>query len=381
MKPGYEQLTPTRRAGPGVQPTDLPAGFLDLLALLMRNPSVVGSEHSFFRVLQRELEERGAQVTWYEGLLVAQGSQPDSLLLSAHIDRHGLICTGPNEFQYAAFVAGARSDLLGNSVGEQLMKKIVDRFGAEYVYAYEPWSGAYCGRGMINRAYICEYRNNLIFEVNGLEHLVAGTPVAFADALKVTEEALVGQLDNVLTTAALVYLFELGFKGTVFFTSQEEAGKSWRYLLEWFRRFGNNTNQLIVVDTSPYPDFQSAAQQHLVLRNKDANASFNPNLTQELLSLCNNRGICFQMKDAYVEALNVQLRAAGEDPRSLGSTEMGRIISASNGLVDGTTLQIPTSGYHTMSESAPISSVKHFIEILSDLADLRTSHEAGSISV
>jgi len=381
MKPGYEQLTPTRRAAPGAQPTDLPAGFLDLLALLMRNPSVVGSEHSFFRVLQRELEERGAQVTWYEGLLVAQGNQPDSLLLSAHIDRHGLICTGPNEFQYAAFVAGARSDLLGNSVGEQLMKKIVDRFGAEYVYAYEPWSGAYCGRGMINRAYICEYRNNLIFEVNGLEHLVAGTPVAFADALKVTEEALVGQLDNVLTTAALVYLFELGFKGTVFFTSQEEAGKSWRYLLEWFRRFGNNTNQLIVVDTSPYPDFQSAAQQHLVLRNKDANASFNPNLTQELLSLCNNRGICFQMKDAYVEALNVQLRAAGEDPRSLGSTEMGRIISASNGLVDGTTLQIPTSGYHTMSESAPISSVKHFIEILSDLADLRTSHEAGSISV
>ena len=374
-------MTPARRAGPGAQPTDLPAGFLDLLALLMRNPSVVGSEHSFFRVLQRELEERGAQVTWYEGLLVAQGSQPDSLLLSAHIDRHGLICTGPNEFQYAAFVAGARSDLLGNSVGEQLMKKIVDRFGAEYVYAYEPWSGAYCGRGMINRAYICEYRNNLIFEVNGLEHLVAGTPVAFADALKVTEEALVGQLDNVLTTAALVYLFELGFKGTVFFTSQEEAGKSWRYLLEWFRRFGNNTNQLIVVDTSPYPDFQSAAQQHLVLRNKDANASFNPNLTQELLSLCNNRGICFQMKDAYVEALNVQLRAAGEDPRSLGSTEMGRIISASNGLVDGTTLQIPTSGYHTMSESAPISSVKSFIEILSDLADLRTSHPAGSISV
>jgi hypothetical protein len=303
------------------------------------------------------------------------------LLLSAHIDRHGLICTGPNEFQYAAFVAGARSDLLGNSVGEQLMRKIVDRFGAEFVYAYEPWSGAYCGRGVINRAYICEYRNNLIFEVKGLEHLVAGTPVAFSDALKITDEALVGQLDNVLTTAALVYLFELGFKGTVFFTSQEEAGKSWRYLLEWFRRFGNNTNQLIVVDTSPYPDFQSAAQQHLVLRNKDANASFNPNLTQELLSLWNNRGICFQMKDAYVEALNVQLRAAGEDPRSLGSTEMGRIISASNGLVDGTTLQIPTSGYHTMSESAPISSVKHFIEILSDLADLRTSHEAGSISV
>ena len=382
MKSHHKQTKPRNSSSkPRAQAAQLPEGFVDLLALLMRNPSVVGSEHSFFRVLQRELEERGARVTWYEGLLVAQGDTPDSLLLSAHVDRHGLVCTGPNEFQYAAFVAGARSDLLGNSVGEQLMKKIVNRFGAEYVYAYEPWSGAYCGRGVITRAYICEYRNNLIFEVKGLEHLVAGTPVAFADALKVTDEALVGQLDNVLTTAALVYLFGLGFKGTVFFTSQEEAGKSWRYLLEWFRRFGNTTNQLIVVDTSPYPDFEAAAQQQLVLRNKDANASFNPQLTQKLLHLCDNRGVRFQMKDAYVEAMNVLLRAAGEDPRSIGSTEMGRIISASHGLVDGTTLQIPTSGYHTMSESAPIASVKAFIDILSDLADLQSSQRQQSITI
>lgn len=381
MKTDRQHPAPQPPGGPRARAAGLPVGFLELLARLMRNPSVVGAEHSFFRVLQRELEERGVQVTWYEGLLVAHGRQPDSLMFSAHVDRHGLICTGPNEFQYAAFVAGARSDLLGNSVGEQLMKKIVDRFGAEYVYAYEPWSGAYCGRGEITSAYICEYRNNLIFEVKGLEHLVAGTPVAFADALKVTSHALVGQLDNVLTTAALVYLFELGFEGTVFFTSQEEAGKSWRYLLEWFRRFGEDSNRLIVVDTSPYPDFAAASQQQLVLRNKDANAPFNAGMTRQLVELCERRGIRYQMKDTYVETLNVSLRAAGEDPRSLGSTEMGRIISASQGLVDGTTLQIPTSGYHTMSESAPLSSVKAFLDILADLAGLHRARPHGPIRV
>jgi hypothetical protein len=100
-----------------------------------------------------------------------------------------------------------------------------------------------------------------------------------------------------------------------------------------------------------------------------------------LLNLCDNRGICFQMKDAYVEAMNVQLRAAGEDTRSIGSTEMGRIISASHGLVDGTTLQIPTSGYHTMSESAPISSVKAFIDVLMDLADLHSTNVQQSIPI
>ncbi|MCG8613503.1 MAG: hypothetical protein MI864_23575 [Pseudomonadales bacterium] len=354
-------------------PVRLPGAFLDLLAALVRSPSVVGAEHSFYRVLQRELEERGAKVTWYEGVLVAQGNRPHSLHLSAHIDRHGLICTGPNEFQYAAFVSGARSDLLGNSVSEQLMKKIVDRFASETVYAYEPWSGAYRGRGTINRAYICEFRNNLIFELNGMEHLVAGTPVAFSDKLKVTDEALIGQLDNVLTAAALVFLFELGFSGTAFFTAQEEAGKSWRYLLEWFRRFGGSTNQLIVVDTSPYPTFEVASEQKLVLRHKDANAAFNEALTEKLHQVCVHKNISVQFKDEYVEAQNAQLLARGEEPTSLGSTEMGRIISASNGLVDGTTLQIPSSGYHTMAESAPLASVAAFLEVLTDLAGI--SHQ------
>jgi putative aminopeptidase FrvX len=351
-------------------PARLPDGFVSLLSALIRSPSVVGAEHSFFRVLQRELEERGARVTWYEGVMVAQGNEPERVMFSSHIDRHGLICTGPNEFQYAAFVAGARSDLLGNSVSEQLMKKIVNRFESEAVYAYEPWSGAYRGKGVIDRAYICEYRNNLIFEVEGLDHLVAGTPVAFRDSLKMTDKALVGQLDNVITAAALVYLFELGFQGTAFFTAQEEAGKSWRYLLEWFRRFGHSTNQLIVVDTSPYPDFETASQQTLVLRNKDANAVFNVELTAKLVDACARNGYSYQFKDRYVEAQNEQARARGDEPSSIGSTEMGRIISASNGVVDGTTLQIPTSGYHTMAESAPISAVNSFINVLADISGL-----------
>jgi hypothetical protein len=344
------------------------APLVDLLKLLIRNPSVVGAEHSFFRVLQRELEERGADVTWYEGLLVARGTSPDAPMFSAHIDRHGLICTGPNEFQYAAFVAGSRSDLLGNSVSEELMLTIADRFGGVPVYAYEPWSGAYRGAGTINRATICENRHNLIFELMGLEHLVAGTPVAFRDNLRIERGDFIGQLDNVLATAVLVYLFELGFQGTAFFTAQEEAGRSWRYLLEWFRRFGGATNQLIVLDTSPYPTREEAAEQQIVLRRRDANAMFNAPLAARLESLCRARGVICSYKDDYIARQNERLVAAGLKPRSLGSTEMGRIIAASNGLVDGTTLQIPTTGYHTMNEAAAIGACEAFITLLADIA-------------
>lgn len=338
--------------------------FIDLLKNLVRQPSVVGAEHSFFRVLERELEERGAQVTWYEGLLVAQGNDPFGAMFSAHIDRHGLVCTGPREYQYAAFVSANRTDLLNNSVSESLMTKVTGRFQSTPVYAYDPWSGAYNGNGVITNSYICEYRNNLIFEIDGLDHVVAGTPIAFKDRLIINNDRLEAQLDNVISAAALVHLFSLGFQGTAFFTAQEEAGKSWRYLLEWFRRFGGSTNRLFVVDTSPFPDVVSASQQLLVLRAKDANARFNDTSTAAIEALCRAQGYSYLHKDRYVEALNEQAAIAGEPKMSLGSTEMGRVVAASNGLVDGTTLQIPTTGYHTLQESASIASVDAFIQVM-----------------
>ena len=344
--------------------------FVDLLKAIIRQPSVVGAEHSFFRVLQRELEERGAKVTWYEGLLVAQGNDPRESMLSAHIDRHGLVCTGPNEFQYAAFVTNSRSDLLGNSVSEQLMTKIADRFASVPVMAYEPWSGAYRGTGVIRNSWICEYRNNLIFEVEGLDHLVAGTPVAFADRLRVENDRFVGQLDNVLTAALLVHLYSLGYQGTAFFTAQEESGSSWRFLLEWFRRFGGSTNRLIVVDTSPYPDLEAASAQQVVLRRRDANAEFNADTTNLLAAACTDHGIAFSYKDEFIEARNRQAAAAGMPLSSLGSTEMGRITAASAGLVHGTTLQIPTIGYHTMEESAAIDACEAFLTALASVGGI-----------
>jgi len=70
-----------------------------------------------------------------------------------------------------------------------------------------------------------------------------------------------------------------------------------------------------------------------------------------------------------MEQENDRLLARGERPHSIGSTELGRIIAASNGLVDGTTIQVPTTDYHTMDESASWESIDAFINLLSSLAD------------
>ncbi|WP_319380281.1 peptidase M42 [Thiomicrorhabdus sp.] len=354
--------------------------FIDLLKSLIRQPSVVGAEHAFFRVLQRELEERGAKVTWYEGLLVAQGNEPHSSMFSSHIDRHGLICTGPNEFQFAAFIAGQMSDLLGKSVSDELMLTLMNRFDNTPVIAYEPWSGAYRGAGTINNAYICEFRNNLIFEVAGLKHLVAGTPVGFLDKLKIDHGLISGQLDNVLTAALLVHLFSLGYQGTAFFTAEEESGGSWRYLLEWFRRFGGSTNELYVLDTSPYRNREEADKQQVVLRNRDENAEFNLATTQTLAQLCERLEIRYSFKDQYLELQNQQAIANQKPTMGIGRTELGRITANSNGLVHGTTLQIPTTGYHTMNETASIDSCRAFLKVLMHLSGLESEPAQESVT-
>ncbi len=339
-------------------------GFIDVLKSLIREPSVVGAEHAFFRVLQRELEERGAKVTWYEGLLVAQGEEPDRCHFSSHIDRHGLICTGPNEFQFAAFVTGKRTDLLGNDVDEEIKLTLMNRFENTPVLAYEPWSGAYRGKGVIDKAYICEYRHNLIFEVKGLEHLVAGTPVGFSDRLRTENGFLSGQLDNVLTAAMLVHLFSLGYQGTAFFTAEEECGGSWRYLLEWYRRFGKSTNELLVLDTSPYRNREDADKQLVTLRNRDEHAEFHFETTQNLVRQCQQLGIEYSFKDMYIEQFNQQRIGSNQARIPLGRTELGRICANANGLVHGTTLQIPTTGYHTMNETASVASCQAFLSLL-----------------
>jgi putative aminopeptidase FrvX len=342
-------------------PTADLSAFLITLRHLIREPSVVGAEDSFFRVLRRELEEIDISVERHSGILVARGSEPESVILSAHIDRHGLVCTGPNEFQYAAFIAGNRGELTGDSVSEQMVAQIADRFTGQRVQAHLPYTGTYIGQGTISSGYLCPKRSNLIFELQGLDYLEPGTPVSFMDRLSLTETHISAQLDNVLSVALIIYLYRIGFKGTALFTAQEEAGRSWRYALAWLQREGISTNRLLVLDTSPYPSREAASEQDLVLRRKDASAEFDEKFTNEIANRCDMLGISHTFKDEWIEQQNL-LRGK---PSSLGRTELGRLVSASDGQINGTTLQIPTTGYHTAAETASLSSIKAAIGLLS----------------
>jgi putative aminopeptidase FrvX len=334
--------------------------FLDILKLLVREPSVVGNEHAFFRVLRRELEELGVQVSYYYGVLVAQGSRPNDFFISAHIDRHGLLCTGPNEFEYAAFIAGNQGEVMAESGSAHMLNQIEDRFQGQKVQAHMPYTGTYLGQGRIRRSFVCPQRKNLIFEVDGLEFLQPGTPVSFLDRVRVENGMVSCQLDNVVSAALLIYMFQKGFQGTGLFTAQEESGRSWRYTLSWFQRQQITTQRLVVLDTSPYATREDANAQQIALRQKDANGLFSQWMTQELVDRCNALGLSYGFKDVYIETLN-QTRSR---PFPLGRTELGRIAAATNGEINGTTLQIPTTDYHTSYETASLSSISAVMQLL-----------------
>ncbi len=351
--------TPFSVSHPSVAYEDL-GDFLEILAQLIREPSVVGTEDSFFRVLRRELEELDVTVERHLGVLVARGREPDRLVLSAHIDRHGLLCTGPNEFQYAAFITSNRGEMTGDSVSEQMMSSIADRFHGQRVQAHLPYTGTYLGQGTISSAFLCPYRRNLIFEIEGLGFLQPGTPVSFLDRLHINPTHLSAQLDNVLSVALIVHLFRCGFAGTALFTAQEEAGKSWRYAMGWFQREQVTTRRFLVLDTSPFPSTEAADAQELVLRRKDATAAFDPVFTEEIRLRCTELGISTIFKDEWIEDQNLRR----EKPMSLGRTELGRLVAASENQISGTTLQIPTTGYHTASETASFASLRAIIRLL-----------------
>jgi len=337
--------------------------FYDILKQLIRVPSVVGAEHPFFMFLKRELEEIGINVEHYDGVLVAKGDEPESGYISAHVDRHVLVCTGHNEFQYAAFIAKNMADLTGNSNSEQLLYNFSSRFVNEKVQAYEPWSGAYLGIGVIKDAYLCSRRNNIIFKVDGLEYLLPGTPIAFVDKLVHKDNLISAQLDNVISVAIIIYMYQLGYKGTAFFTASEEAGKSWRFLLEWFRRFNITTKELLVLDTSPYKHLNDINSLDIVLRNRDENAVFKSPLKNQMKNIAIKENIKYHFKDAYLKNKMMQENKKS----SLGVTELGRLIHATKGEIQGATLQIPTIGYHTIEETTSIRSVESIITILKNI--------------
>lgn len=328
---------------------------------LLAVPAVVGFERPLLDHLAARLSGSGRSVDRREGVLVVDGGAPGPRL-SAHVDRHGLVA-GPGGFRYAAH--HVREVRYGEQVrvAASVAARVCGRFAGEAVFAYDPASGATLGEGTVG--HVCNPDEpGVAIPVDGLDGLPAGTPVAYALGCSARRDVVSGQLDNALSAAIVVEMLGAGFGGRAYFTVEEEVGRSWEHLAA---ADPDPTRELLVLDTSPFEVEQPARDGMVVLRNRDANGTFDAGLVRSVAAACDRLGVPWLAKDELVDEENLRRLAAHRSPKSLGSTELGRLVAESGGSWNGATVQVPTYGYHTNHESTSVRAVEGVCRVLAEL--------------
>lgn len=324
-------------------------------------PSVVGHEQPFIDYLVKDFKRLGLKVKRIEGGIAVLGDRPESNIVTAHIDRHGLISLGKGRYAYAAQHIKREKYNEDSLSTANMLHAISKCFDNEFVFAYCSNTGEKLGGGVIID---CENAfsegDEAIFHIRGMEDMEPDTPIAYARGTVSTTTELKGQIDNVLSLGVIYTLFQNGYQGTALLCTEEEIGKSWIHLANWLDENKDGEQNLIVLDTSPYRENEPVENGWVVLRNRDKSAPFNAELVQKIKSRANELCLTYQIKDEYFYSLGLKTS-------DLGSTELGRLAMETEGRLNGATIQIPTNEYHTSYETTSKACIESFYALLHDL--------------
>ncbi|MCC5994866.1 MAG: hypothetical protein JJU18_00670 [Oceanicaulis sp.] len=325
-------------------------------------PSVVGHETPFLDHLARDFAALGARVERPRNLCIAHLGEGPVFL--AHIDRHGAITAEDGVPVYAAHAVKNEKYAEAKTVTAAFAETVSGRYTGETVFAYDRKTGGRIAYGRIKGAGL-DATGRLALTLEGMIALEPGTPVAFARALGPVEAGFVsGQLDNPVSAAALRVAAELGLKGTVVFTAEEEIGRSAAHVLGWLAAGGEERRDIVVLDTTPFDDSAAALAGAVILRRRDATASFNPGMVARLEQAASAARAPIIFKDSFIERENDARARRSQPLKSMGLTELGRIAALSSGRCNGATLQIPTFNYHSNQESTTPRAVTAFARTL-----------------
>lgn len=324
-------------------------------------PAVVGHEHAFMTYLFFEYKKMGLAIDIFDNLLCVRGKNEYKTILSAHMDRHGLISIGDGEYAYAGQYVREIKYGQNDRASQKLLEHIQDRFVGEEVYAYEPRSLRKLGKGVItNCSADIKQNGDALFNITGMKDLPVNVPVAYARQGISKNGFLRGQIDNALSLATIHTLYMNGYQGAALLTCEEEIGKSWSHMQDFLTEMQLETQKLLILDTSPYSEHKFVKDGIIVLRARDKSALFNLELSESIADYCAQNNIPFHFKDQY-------LLSKGKEIEDLGSTELGRLIMGTAGQWSGTSVQIPTLEYHTSFETTTHKAITNYYRLLSDL--------------
>ena len=323
-------------------------------------PAVVGHEHFFMDLLESDFKTLELSVYRYDRYITVSGKKPFSATVCAHIDRHGLISLGEDEYVYAAQYMKEIKYGENNRLARKQLEGIAKRFEGEKIFAYDDDSGERLGEGVIEVCNPCMLNGDALFFVQGMETMELGVPLAYDRTASFENSYLKGQIDNVISLGVVYELFKQGFQGTAILATEEEIGKSWLHIKACLEMEHSRTQNLIVIDTSPYADQTIIEEGHIVLRGRDMSGEFNRSLVQTLKDRAKDLGLPYQVKD---EAM----LAAGKTVEQIGSTELGRLVQNTDGKWNGATVQIPTLMYHTSNETTTAQAIENYFLFLRNI--------------
>jgi putative aminopeptidase FrvX len=324
-------------------------------------PAVVGHEMAFMTYLFFEYKKMGLNIEIFDNLLCVYGEKKFDTILSAHLDRHGLISIGDGEYAYAGQYVREIKYGQNDRASQKLIERIQDRFVGEEVYAYEPRSLRRLGTGTITACSASINKNgDAIFNIDCMKDVPINTPIAYARPCINKSGFLKGQIDNALSLATIHTLYQNGYQGAALLTCEEEIGKSWSHMQDFLTELEINTQKLLILDTSPYSEHRYVNDGIVVLRTRDKSAIFNIELAEAIADYCNDNEIPFHFKDQY-------LLEQGKETEDLGSTELGRLIMGTAGQWSGASIQIPTLEYHTSFETTTHKAIENYYRLLSEI--------------
>lgn len=323
----------------------------------LQTPSVVGYERFFMQALEKDFKNLGLRVNRQDRYLTVSGDQPHSSIICAHLDRHGLISLGNDEYVYAAQYIKEIKYGQNNRLAQKQLENITRRFEKEVVFAYDPTTGEPLGNGIIKTCNPCLLGGDALFFIENMPPLASGLPLAYARTATYQNNYLKGQIDNVVSLATVFCLFKYGFQGTAILATEEEIGKSWLHISDYLSAYQIETQNLITIDTSPYTDQSVIENGVIILRKQDMSGQFNTKLVNALISRATELGLPFEIKD---EAMLTE----GKTVDQLGSTELGRLVEKTQGRWNGATIQIPTSMYHTSNETTTTKAIANYYSFL-----------------
>lgn len=301
-----------------------------------------------------------------KGLVVSKKGSKSDRVITAHIDRHGLVANDEGEFELAAFNLKRK---YGEPIlsGETQLRKWGDRLKGENVLAYNPLNGEILEEGRV-QGYDISKNGNLIFLMEGVENLPDNTPIMYQQPRNIGGDRFYGQIDNAISVACLYKLASEGFDGTIILPTQEEIGKSWSSIVEYLQEKNQASKKIVTLDTTPYENSRAIDEGLIALRKKDAKGKYNGRFISRLEQKLKEQNFPFEYKDEVIAKLNRDKVKNGEKELSLGITELGRIVEFTKGEFNGGTIQLPTINYHSNYETTSKKAILNYYKAIQSIS-------------